>query len=417
MRDFQGKNILVGICGGIAACKSVLLVRELVKLGASVRVVLTPSAREFVTPLSLQALSGNPVHESLLDTEAERAMGHIALARWADAIVIAPATAHTMAKLAHGLADDLLTTLCLVAEVPLLLAPGMNHSMWQHPATRANRTLLKARGVRFVGPDSGALACGEEGDGRMSEVEDILDALRLLSLGPVLKGQHVLITAGPTREAIDPVRFVSNHSSGRMGYALARAAHAAGARVTLISGPCSLRAPQGVDTVGVESAQQMLDAVMRHLCPGSLFIGCAAVADFRPQSVHAQKMPKSAEDHLSLEMETTPDIIARVAADKRAACVVGFAAQTHEVLPYARKKRVAKGLDVIIANQVGEGMGFGATDNAVTVIDSACETSLPLTHKTRLAGEIIAILATRLQNVALNLQGESHGIPDTAENP
>ena len=400
MQDFLDKKIVLGISGGIAAYKSAYLVRELTRLGATVRVVMTQSAQQFITPMTLQALSGENVRCDLFDALAERAMGHIELARWADYFVIAPASAHCLAKLAHGLADDLLSTLYLVAEVPVILCPAMNRSMWAHPATQANYQLLMRRGVMMVGPDEGSQACGEVGLGRMSEVDTIINALRLTSAHQLLKGQKLLITAGPTREAIDPVRYLSNQSSGRMGYALALAAQIAGAEVTLISGPTALVAPVGVGFHRVESANDMLAAVLERLQPGMIFIGTAAVADYGVSNPSEHKLKKQNNPTLSLRLNTNPDILSAVVASKKAAFVVGFAAETENVVAHAREKKHAKGLDMIVANQVGGGLGFDSDVNRVTVLMSDSEVELPTMHKVRLAGHIIAILAARLQNDA-----------------
>ena len=292
MSDFAGKKILLGICGGVAAYKSAYLVRELILLGAEVRVVMTHGAQEFISPMLLQALSANEVRTELFDSQAERAMGHIELARWADFLVIAPATANCLAKMAQGLADDLLSTLYLVAETPILVCPAMNKSMWHHPATMANCELLRKRGVVFIGPEEGSQACGEFGMGRVSEVDQIINALRLYDVHQLLVGQKVVVTAGPTREAIDPVRYISNYSSGKMGFALAHAAAMAGAEVTLISGPSSLTAGAGIKWIKVDSAQEMYDAVMKTLHKGCLFIGTAAVADYQVQQPAKEKLKK-----------------------------------------------------------------------------------------------------------------------------
>lgn len=292
MQDFIGKKILLGVCGGVAAYKSAYLIRELTRAGAEVKVVMTQSAQEFVSPLLMQALSGNDVRTDLFDAQAERAMGHIELARWADYLVIAPASANCLAKLAQGIADDLLSTLYLVAEVPVIICPAMNRSMWAHPATQANAKLLQERGVILVGPEEGAQACGEQGLGRVSEVEQIMSALRLYNVHRLLAGKKVLVTAGPTREPMDPVRYISNYSSGKMGYAIAEAAAMAGAQVTLISGPSALQASAKIKRILVESAQEMLDAVMQEMPTDGIFIGTAAVADYRVESPASEKMKK-----------------------------------------------------------------------------------------------------------------------------
>lgn len=401
MQDFANKKIVLGICGGIAAYKSAYLVRELSRLGAEIRVVMTESAQQFITPLTLQALSGHDVRVDLFDQQAERAMGHIELARWADYLLIAPASANCLAKMANGLADDLLTTLYLVAETPVIVCPAMNKSMWLHPATQANCELLSQRGVILVGPEEGSQACGEHGFGRLSEIDNIINALRLHQVSQLLQGKHVLITAGPTREAIDPVRYVSNHSSGKMGYALAQAACLAGAQVTLISGPTSLVPPPGVLCDYVDSAQAMYESVMHHLQTGMIFIATAAVADYGLQTPAQEKIKRQDKKELTLHLKANPDILAAVAASGKASYVVGFAAETTEVVKHAKDKLYAKKLDMIIANQVGGGLGFDSDSNQVTVLTAKGQTELPLTHKTRLAGQIIAILAANLQNAGI----------------
>jgi phosphopantothenoylcysteine decarboxylase/phosphopantothenate--cysteine ligase len=399
MQDFTNKKIVFGISGGIAAYKSAYLVRELTRLGASIRVVMTQSAQEFITPMTFQALTGQEVRCELLDTQAERAMGHIELARWADYLLIAPATANCIAKMAHGLADDLLSTLFLVAETPVIVCPAMNRSMWLNPATQANCRLLIERGVTFVGPEVGSQACGEYGLGRLSEVDHIIHALRLIDMKPWLFKQKVLITAGPTQEAIDPVRYITNRSSGKMGYALAQAAQMAGAQVTLISGPTALPAPLGVDIHYVNTARLMLDKVMRHLEPGMLFIGSAAIADFYVDSIATEKIKKNNDAAMTLKLVPNPDILKAVVESNRASYIVGFAAETHQVEHYAQEKLRNKKLDMIIANQVGENIGFDQDENQVTILTTQQQIELPLMHKTRLAGQIIAILAANLQNV------------------
>lgn len=403
MQDFANKKIVLGICGGIAAYKSAYLVRELTSLGAIVRVVMTKSAQQFITPMTMQALSGHEVRCELFDSQAERAMGHIELARWADYLLIAPASANGLAKLAHGLADDLLSTLYLVAETPVLVCPAMNRSMWAHPATQANCKLLASRGVIIVGPEEGSQACGELGYGRMSDVDTIISALRLYKVNRLLQGWKVMITAGPTREAIDPVRYISNHSSGKMGYALAAAASMAGADVTLVSGPSALMPPPDVRYHSVDSAQEMLDTVIAHLQPGMIFIGTAAVADYHVESPAAQKLKKKDNAALMLHLVANPDILATVAKSGKAAFVVGFAAETNDVLQHAKEKLKTKNADMMIANQVGKGLGFESDTHQVTVLTKHGETELAITHKTRLAGQIIAILAASLQNVPLTL--------------
>ncbi|MDX2345668.1 MAG: bifunctional phosphopantothenoylcysteine decarboxylase/phosphopantothenate--cysteine ligase CoaBC [Legionella sp.] len=398
MQDFKNKRILLGICGGIAAYKVAYLVRELIQLGAEVQVVMTDAAQAFITPMTLQALSGRAVRTNLFDTAAEQAMGHIELARWADYCVIAPATANTIAKLANGLADDLLSTLALVLKIPLLICPAMNQSMWHHDATQSNIKKLKVRGALIIGPGEGLQACGDEGLGRMVEVSTIINALRLQDINQILVGQKVLITAGPTREAIDPVRYLSNQSSGKMGYALAIAAHIAGADVTLISGPSALTPPEGVNFKLVDSADAMHKAVMAALKPGMIFIGAAAVSDYAPDVASDIKLKKRMHQDLMLNFKQNPDILADVARSKKACFVMGFAAETNDVIAYARKKLEKKQLNCIVANQVGNGLGFDTDEHAATILTQSTQINLSKTHKTRLAGQLVAFLATSLQN-------------------
>ncbi|QJR00311.1 bifunctional phosphopantothenoylcysteine decarboxylase/phosphopantothenate--cysteine ligase CoaBC [Halomonas sp. PGE1] len=371
------RRVLLGISAGIAAYKSAVLARLLKQAGCEVRVVMTEGAQAFITPLTLQALTGEPVRTSLLDPEAEAGMGHIELARWADTILIAPATADLMARLTAGMADDLLTTLCLASEAEKVMAPAMNQAMWRHPATARNAARLVEDGWRLLGPASGDQACGDVGPGRMLEPEAILAAL--LDAGQVSNtgdapaaGMAVTITAGPTREPLDPVRYLSNHSSGKMGYALAEAAAALGARVTLISGPVSLPCPAGVARVEVETALEMHEAAMRLAAQSDLFIGCAAVADYRAEQAAEHKIKKvEGEEGLTLRLVKNPDIIASVAAlpEARRPFVVGFAAETRDLAAYARDKLTRKRLDMIVANDVSrEGLGFGADDNAALVL-------------------------------------------------
>jgi phosphopantothenoylcysteine decarboxylase/phosphopantothenate--cysteine ligase len=389
-----GRRVLVGVSGGIAAYKGAELVRRLRQAGAEVRVVMTAGAQAFITPLTMQALSGNPVHTDLLDSRAEAAMGHIELARWADVILVAPASANLIARLAHGLADDLLTTLCLATESPLLLAPAMNRAMWAHPATQANCDLLRQRGVKLLGPASGEQACGEVGEGRMVEADELVEGLvNHWQQGP-LAGLHLLITAGPTREAIDPVRYISNRSSGKMGYAVAEAALLAGATVTLVSGPTALQRPRGVKLVAVESAAEMAEAVKQRLSGCDIFIATAAVADYRPSAVAQQKIKKESSE-LALALERTEDILASVAGGSAAPFTVGFAAETHDLEHYARDKLARKGLDMIAANRVGQGIGFESDDNALTVFWGSGQYEINRAAKTIVARELIAVIAER----------------------
>jgi len=393
MSSLVNKRIIVGVSGGIAAYKAAELVRRLKGTGAEVRVVMTQGGEAFVTPLTFQALSGNPVHTDLLDPAAEQGMGHIQLARWADAVLIAPASADLLARLAHGEAGDLLTTLCLATEAPLCVAPAMNQQMWQDPATQANIETLAGRGIHLFGPAEGEQACGEVGPGRMLEAEQLVMALEGLFETGALAGLNVLITAGPTREAIDPVRYLSNRSSGRMGYALAQAAAEAGARVTLVSGPTQLEPPPSVTRIDVESAEQMYEAVLSRAAGADIFIATAAVADYRPERIEEHKIKKDS-DTIELKLLKNPDILAAVSAlaEGRPYCV-GFAAETENVATYARQKLVDKGLDMIAANQVGEGMGFDTEDNALQVIWPEGSEALPQMAKSQLARHLIALIA------------------------
>ena len=397
MNTLNGKHIILGISGGIAAYKSAELTRRLRDAGAQVRVVMTRSATEFVTPLTFQALSGNPVHTELLDEKAEAGMGHIQLARWADAILIAPASANCMAKLAQGRADDLLTTLCLASEAPLALAPAMNRVMWADSATQDNLAVLAQRGVHRFGPIAGSQACGETGDGRMLEVPDLVDALSGLFKSGVLQGEQVLVTAGPTYEAIDPVRFIGNRSSGRMGFAIANAAREAGASVTLISGPSFEATPEDVKRIDVETAAQMYDAVMQQVRQHQIFIAAAAVADYRPKSTSTQKLKKH-DAYLNIELERTEDILAAVASGKPRPFVVGFAAETENLLANARTKLESKSLDMIAANLVGkdasaQDIGFNSEYNALHVLWGDGGQVLEQARKTTLARELVKLIA------------------------
>lgn len=400
----DGCRILLCVGGGIAAYKALELVRRLRDAGARVQVAMTAAAQQFVTPLSFQALSGFPVRTSLWDPAAEQAMGHIELARWADQVLVAPATADLIARLATGQADDLVTTLCLATTAPLVLCPAMNHCMWRHPATRHNVQLLVGRGVRLIGPEDGPLAEGESGPGRLAEASAIVAALAATAAPAAaptgegrLAGQRVVISAGPTYEDLDPVRFLGNRSSGKMGFALAAAAAAQGAQVVLVAGPVSLPTPAGVQRVDVRSAAQMRQAVFAAM-PADIYIGAAAVADYTPVQVAGQKIKKSAQT-LTLQLVRTPDILAEVAAQTQALkLVVGFAAETHDVERYARGKLVDKHLDLVIANQVGiAGRGFESDDNAATAYWADGEQVFPATSKARLAEALVGLIADRLQ--------------------
>jgi len=388
----QGKRILLGVTGGIAAYKSPDLVRRLRDRGAEVQVVMTGGAREFVTPTTFQAVSGRTVRSDLWDAAAEAAMGHIELARWADAVLIAPASADFLARLATGQANDLLSTLCLATEAPIAVAPAMNHVMWANAATRANVATLAQRGVQVFGPAEGDQACGEIGEGRMLEPVDLAErVLALLPASGALAGRRVLITAGPTRERIDPVRFVSNRSSGKMGFAVAQAAREAGATVVLVAGPVSLPTPPGVARIDVESAADMLAAVLRELPGTDIFISTAAVADYRPARAAEQKIKKTAES-LELAMERTADVLATVAARADRPYAVGFAAETESVEQNARTKLMKKNLDMIAANEVGHDKAFDCDDNQLIVLSRNGRHELPRAGKLTLARGLIALI-------------------------
>lgn len=391
-----GLNVLLGVSGGIAAYKAAELVRRLRDAGAEVRVVLTEGATRFITPLTFQALSGNPVRSSLWDESAEAAMGHIELARWAGQIVIAPASADLIARLAHGFANDLLSTVCLATSAPIALAPAMNQQMWANAATQANLATLRERGVRVLGPASGSQACGEFGSGRLLEAENIVAELAATRGPRVLSGRKLLISAGPTFEDIDPVRFIGNRSSGRMGFAVAAAGAAHGADVTLISGPVALATPSGVTRVDVRSAREMREAVLARAMENDVFISAAAVGDYRPQTVSAQKIKRTDGEPLELELVQNPDIIAEVAALPRRPFIVGFAAETDDVERHARDKLVRKGIDLIAANKVGDGEGFEAEDNALLLIWAGGREQLERTDKRTLAERLLARVGERM---------------------
>ena len=394
MSSLSGEHILLGVTGGIAAYKAALLVRRLRDAGAEVRVVMTPAASSFITPLTLQALSGHPVRSELLDPDAEAGMDHIELARWADRVLVAPASADFMARLAHGMAGDLLSTLCLATEAPIALAPAMNQGMWRNAATQSNVSLLRERGLQLLGPARGDQACGETGPGRMLEPEAIVAALPWKLDGP-LNGIPVLLTAGPTREAIDPVRFVGNRSSGRMGYALAAALAELGADVCLVSGPVHLATPPRVERIMVESAAQMQQAVMQRSADCRIFVATAAVADYRPQDPAKEKIKKQ-QDSLSLQMVKNPDILAQVAALQDAPFTVGFAAETRRLEEYASGKLRDKGLNMIAANRVGtEQGGFESEDNALLVLWPGGRQELPMMPKPDLARRLAGLIAER----------------------
>jgi phosphopantothenoylcysteine decarboxylase/phosphopantothenate--cysteine ligase len=392
-----GKKILLGIGGGIAAYKAADLIRRLKERGCDVRVVMSQGAQAFITPLTIQALSGHPVSTDLLDPAAEAGMGHIELARWADVMVIAPATANLMARINAGMADELITTTCLATSAPVMLCPAMNQQMYQNIATQDNLANLARRGFTLWGPASGSQACGEVGPGRMLEPMAIADLVTQFFAPKSLSGHKILLTAGPTREAIDPVRYISNHSSGKMGFALAKAAADMGAEVTLVAGPVNLATPAGVKRIDVESAQQMLDAVMTQVDAHNIFIGCAAVADYRIASVANEKIKKSAEQ-MQLALVRNPDILATVAQHQPRPFTVGFAAETQNIEQYARGKLVKKQLDMIAANDVSiQGLGFNADSNALQVFSKDTCHQLPATDKYTLARQLLTLIEKQLQ--------------------
>jgi phosphopantothenoylcysteine decarboxylase/phosphopantothenate--cysteine ligase len=395
-------NVLLGITGGIAAYKTPDLVRRLRGRGAEVQIVMTSSAEEFVTETALQAVSGRPIRSNLWDKEAEASMSHIELARWADVVLIAPATAEIMARLASGAAADLLTTLCLATEAPLAIAPAMNHVMWDNPAVQANRNTLAERGVQILGPDHGSQACGETGAGRMLDPDEIAaiicgPQLAASSSKGVLAGKTVLVTAGPTREPIDPVRYITNRSSGKMGYAIASAAAGEGAKVVLISGPVALTEPRGVEIVHVRTAQEMYAATHDHIEGVDIFIAAAAVSDYRPADLAQQKIKKS-EETMRLDLVRSEDILASVSGLAEPPFTVGFAAETENLREYALGKLENKKLDMIVANRVGDDCGFDCDDNAVEVYWRDGEKSFPKAAKTDLAQQIVQLTAERYAN-------------------
>ncbi len=399
MNSLTNKQILLGVTGGIAAYKSADLVRRLQDAGASVRVVMTTAAQEFITPLTMQALSGNPVHTALLDPAAEAGMGHIQLARWADVVLIAPASANFIARLAQGQGDDLLTTICLATAAPIAVAPAMNQGMWLNASTQANLRILLERKVQIFGPADGGQACGDVGPGRMLEPLQLIDAVAGMFQSGLLAGKKVVITAGPTREALDPVRYISNHSSGKMGYALAQAAMEAGAKTILISGPTQLAAPERIECISVTTAEEMLQASLAHVPGCDIFIAAAAVADYRAAQIAPQKIKKTLDDSLTLMLIKNPDIVATIAALKNKPYTVGFAAESENLLDYAQQKLQRKNLDLMIANNIGsEGIGFNSDDNAVTIIDAQQSQELTKRSKQQLARDLIVIMAKNLMD-------------------
>jgi phosphopantothenoylcysteine decarboxylase / phosphopantothenate---cysteine ligase len=390
------RKILLGITGGIAAYKTPDLVRRLIERGAEVQVVMTPGAEHFITPLTLQAVSGRSVRTALWDSAAEAAMGHIELARWADEVVIAPASANFLASLAHGHADDLLTTLCLATTAPITVAPAMNQVMWANAATQSNVRIIEERGIRILGPASGEQACGEVGVGRMLEAIEIAESVAAnVAVRNLLNGLKVVVTAGPTRERIDPVRYISNRSSGKMGYAVAQAARDAGAKVVLVTGPVGIAAPTGMQVVHVETAEQMLDAVRTHIVGSNIFVSTAAVSDYKCAQAAREKIKKT-QDALTLELARTPDVLATIARANNHPFLVGFAAETENVEQNALEKLNTKNLDMIAANKVGDGLAFDKDDNALTVYCAGGgKHELPLSSKTILARQLITLIADR----------------------
>ena len=394
MLSFSKKNILLGVTGGIAAYKAAEIIRLFKKLGADVRVVMTESAKEFITPLTLQAISGNEIHDSLLNTEAEAAMGHIELAKWADIILIAPCTAETISKITHGRADDLMGALILASKADIFIAPAMNMNMWLDDSTQQNYKTLSSRGISFIGPAEGEQACGDIGPGRMVEPENIIELIRSSYKTGPLSGKTITITAGPTREQIDPVRFISNNSSGKMGYSLADAAIEAGASVNLVSGPVSLEADKSINLYKINSASEMMNVVMECMDSSDIFIGCAAVSDYKPADYSENKIKKDEMPHLEIELKKNEDILKNVATNFSSSYVVGFAAETSDVNNNAMQKLKSKNLDMIISNDVSDkSIGFNVDDNEVTVITCDEKIFIKKDKKIRIAREILKIIA------------------------
>ncbi|TEW45482.1 bifunctional phosphopantothenoylcysteine decarboxylase/phosphopantothenate--cysteine ligase CoaBC [Psychromonas algicola] len=393
----EGKKILLGVCGGIAAYKSAELTRRLIDQGAQVRIVMTASAKEFITPLTMQAVSGHAIYDSLLDPQAEAGMGHIELAKWADLILVAPATANTVARLRAGMADELLTTLCIASASPIVLAPAMNQQMYLSAATQENLKVLKERGFTIWGPAQGLQACGDVGPGRLLEVPELVELCCEFFAVPEqpLSGVNVVITAGPTQEAIDPVRYISNHSSGKMGFSLAEAALAMGANVTVIAGPVNLTLPTNINRLNVKSAREMHQAALDSLATTDIFIACAAVADYRTEEVHSEKMKKKADtDTITLTLVKNPDIIADVASAKDRPFCVGFAAETNDVEAYALGKLQRKNLDLIAANDVSVStQGFNSDNNALTVFSKDSRFDIPLSSKKEVAIQLLKVVS------------------------
>ena len=397
MLNFSNTNILLGVTGGIAAYKSAEIIRLFKKEGASVRVVMTESAKEFITPLTLQAVSGNEIHDSLLDVNAESAMGHIELAKWADIILIAPCTAETIAKITHGRADDLMGALILASEADVYIAPAMNMSMWLDASTQDNYKILEKRGITFIGPAQGEQACGDIGPGRLEEPEKIIKFItKLTNKGP-LSGKTITITAGPTREQIDPVRFISNNSSGKMGYSIAEAAIKYGAQVNLVTGPVSLDADKSINLHKINSASEMLDEVIKCMKSSDIFIGCAAVSDYKPSDYSIKKIKKEDNPSLDIELEKNEDILKYVSDNFSESYIVGFAAETSDVIENAKKKLLTKNLDMIISNDISDkSIGFDADENEVNVITKDETLLLKKDKKIRIARQILKIISANI---------------------
>jgi phosphopantothenoylcysteine decarboxylase/phosphopantothenate--cysteine ligase len=412
LKPLTARRILLGVTGGIAAYKSADLVRRLRDAGAEVRVVMSQGAQAFITPLTFQAVSGNPVHTKLLDESAEAGMGHIELARWADQLLVAPATANFIARLAHGLADDLLTTICLATAAPVFLAPAMNQQMWSNPATRFNCETLKKRKIQLIGPARGSQACGDIGPGRMVEPAELVEALGAAG-EEVLAGKHVLVTAGPTYEDIDPVRFIANRSSGLMGFAVARAAREAGARVSLVAGPVRLETPPGIERIDVRSAREMCDAVLGLAGNADVFVSVAAVADYRPATPAVQKLKKGVPRQ-NIELVANPDIVSEVAALECGPFTVGFAAETEQLKEHAQEKLSRKRLDMIAANLVGQaGSGFESDDNEILLLTLSGEHNLGRGSKWKLAQLLIGAIAAGLKDADIENRSDQSNRPAT----
>ena len=395
MLNFSNTNVLLGVTGGIAAYKSAEIIRLFKKEGANVRVVMTKSAKEFITPLTLQAVSGNEIHDSLLDVNAESGMGHIELAKWADIILIAPCTAETIAKITHGRADDLMGALILASEADIYIAPAMNMNMWLDASTQDNYKILENRGITFIGPAQGEQACGDNGPGRLEEPEKIIEFIEKLTNKGPLSGKIITITAGPTREQIDPVRFISNNSSGKMGYSIAEAAIKLGAQVNLISGPVALDAYKSINLHKINSASEMLAQVIKCMKNSDIFIGCAAVSDYKPSDYSNKKIKKEDHSNLDIELEKNEDILKYVSKNFSESYIVGFAAETSDVIENAKKKLITKNLDMIVSNDISDkSIGFDVDENEVNVITQDKTLLLKKDKKTRIAKQILKIIST-----------------------